>query len=56
MIVANDVSDPGIGFNSEENAALLIWPEGSRSCSRQQKASLAEEIVLQVQALMCCAK
>ncbi|WP_414979744.1 bifunctional phosphopantothenoylcysteine decarboxylase/phosphopantothenate--cysteine ligase CoaBC [Congregibacter sp.] len=27
MIVANDVSDSSIGFNSENNAALLLWRE-----------------------------
>lgn len=29
MIVANDVSDTRIGFNSESNAALLLWREAA---------------------------
>ncbi len=52
MIVANDVSVAGIGFNSDDNAAMLIWPDGQESCPQQSKASLAESIVMRVLRLM----
>lgn len=51
LIVANDVSDAGIGFNSDENAALLLWPGGERTVERCSKDTLAREIVARIAAL-----
>ena len=48
MIVANDVSDPAIGFNSEDNAALLLWPGGERAIERCSKSTLARLIVEEI--------
>lgn len=45
MIVANDVSDPEIGFNSEYNAALVLWPGGSIRCERTEKSRLAGQLL-----------
>ena len=45
MIVANDVSDPALGFNSEDNAALLLWPGGERAIERCSKSTLARLVV-----------
>lgn len=49
MIVANDVSDERIGFNSSDNAALLLRADGERDiprCSKDQLARIVmEEIV-----------
>lgn len=45
MIIANDVSAPGIGFNSEENAVTVLWPEGRHACARTLKSSLARELL-----------
>lgn len=45
MIVANDVSDQRIGFNSENNAVTVLWEGGSESFSLQSKSLLAGNIV-----------
>ena len=47
-IVVNDVSDRSIGFNSEQNAATMIWGAGELELAKQPKAQLAEEIVAQI--------
>ncbi|MDN3524420.1 bifunctional phosphopantothenoylcysteine decarboxylase/phosphopantothenate--cysteine ligase CoaBC [Halomonas sabkhae] len=55
MVAANDVSQPGLGFGSENNAALLLWQHGDEVDQRhlppQPKADLAEAILRQ--ALTC---
>lgn len=48
MIVLNDVSDPGIGFESEENAVTLIDAEGEVEVPRARKGAVAEAILDQV--------
>ena len=48
MIVANDVSDPAIGFNSADNAALLLWSGGERAIERCSKSTLARLIVEEI--------
>ena len=48
MIVANDVSDPAIGFNSTDNAALLLWHGGERAVERCSKSTLARLIVEEI--------
>lgn len=45
LIVANDVSDTSIGFNSEDNAATLIWPDGEKSLNKRSKQQLARDLV-----------
>lgn len=45
MIVANDVSVAGIGFNSDDNAATLIWPEGQLEIPKVSKRQLARSII-----------
>ncbi|MCO7230479.1 bifunctional phosphopantothenoylcysteine decarboxylase/phosphopantothenate--cysteine ligase CoaBC [Halomonas sp. CnH100-B] len=49
MIVANDVSQQGLGFGSDDNAALLLWrtPHGSEqwAAAPQPKTHLAALIV-----------
>lgn len=45
MIVANDVSDPSIGFNSEHNAATVLWPDGEQALPRASKDSIARHII-----------
>lgn len=46
LIIANDVSQPGIGFDSEENEVILCLP-GAREIPlpRQSKAALARAIL-----------
>lgn len=45
MIVANDVSDSSIGFNSDQNAATVILPSGTRDLPRASKTTLARQII-----------
>ncbi len=45
MIVANDVSRKDIGFNSDNNAATVYWPEGQQTFDTMNKHLLARELV-----------
>ncbi|MBP3453642.1 MAG: bifunctional phosphopantothenoylcysteine decarboxylase/phosphopantothenate--cysteine ligase CoaBC [Clostridia bacterium] len=51
MIVANDVSKPGAGFNVDTNIATLITRDGLTDCPLQRKAELAETILDKVMEL-----
>ncbi|MFY8352151.1 bifunctional phosphopantothenoylcysteine decarboxylase/phosphopantothenate--cysteine ligase CoaBC [Pseudoalteromonas sp. SSM20] len=48
MICANDVSDSSIGFNSENNAMTLFWPEGERHLSLQSKQQISHLILKEI--------
>lgn len=56
MMVANDVSQAGLGFGSNDNAALLLWrtAEGTQQRAEppQPKTQLAQGIVRQALALL----
>lgn len=45
MIAANDVSDPQIGFDSDDNALQVLWEGGSANLPRAGKQRLARELV-----------
>lgn len=45
MIVANDVSQPGIGFDSRENEVVLIYPDHEVSLARDTKEHIALQII-----------
>jgi len=45
MIIANDVSAPGIGFNSENNAVSVLWRDGEIDIAERSKTQLARELV-----------
>lgn len=45
MIVANDVSRSDIGFNSDQNAVTVIWPEGQQALDLASKHQIARDIV-----------
>jgi phosphopantothenoylcysteine decarboxylase/phosphopantothenate--cysteine ligase len=45
LIVANDVSDKQIGFNSDQNEVTLIWADGSEALARANKQTLADQIM-----------
>jgi len=45
MIVANDVSDSSIGFNSDNNAATVLWADGEQELALAGKAALARQII-----------
>lgn len=51
MIVANDVTQPGAGFNVDTNIATIITRTGTLPCPLQSKAALAATILDQVQKL-----
>lgn len=45
LIVANDVSQPGAGFNVDTNIATLITADGAVECPLRTKKALAEDIL-----------
>jgi len=46
LVIANDVSKSGIGFDSEENAVTLCWASGEvRELARQAKEMLAKVLM-----------
>ena len=45
MIVANDVSRTDIGFNSDQNAVTVIWPQGQQALEQASKSQIARDIV-----------
>jgi len=51
MIVLNDVSDPAIGFESENNAVTLIEAEGEQHVPFSSKAAIADAILERVDRL-----
>jgi phosphopantothenoylcysteine decarboxylase/phosphopantothenate--cysteine ligase len=51
LIVLNDVSDPRIGFDSEENEVTLVASEDEIEVPRSSKEAVAEAILDRVEAL-----
>lgn len=45
MIVANDVSRSDIGFNSDENAVTVLWPNGEQVLDLASKHQIARTII-----------
>jgi phosphopantothenoylcysteine decarboxylase/phosphopantothenate--cysteine ligase len=45
LVVANDVSKPGIGFDSNENEVLLVYPNHNEALPRASKHDLAHQLV-----------
>ncbi len=45
MIVANDVSNERIGFNSDSNAVTVIWADGERVLPEASKHTIARHLV-----------
>ena len=50
-IVVNDVSQPDIGFNVEENAATFVWAQGETKLAKCDKYDLACTILEKVSTL-----
>jgi phosphopantothenoylcysteine decarboxylase/phosphopantothenate--cysteine ligase len=44
-VVLNDVSDPAIGFDSEQNEVTIVAPAGERAVPRGSKAEVARAIL-----------
>ena len=55
-IVINDVSRPGLGFDSENNAATILTHYGAREIAPTSKVQLADEILNEVSTLCLAAK
>lgn len=52
LIVANDVSQPGIGFDASENEVTLVLPRGaSRPLPRGSKLEIARELVRVIESM-----
>ena len=51
LIVANDVSRPGIGFDSDRNELLLVFPDHAVALPEDEKHHLAHRLVREVEAL-----
>jgi phosphopantothenoylcysteine decarboxylase/phosphopantothenate--cysteine ligase len=45
MIIANDVSAPGIGFNGDDNEVVVIWPDGHNALAKASKRQLSRKII-----------
>lgn len=45
MIVANDVAAEGIGFDSDNNAVTLIWPDRCTALPQASKRQIARQII-----------
>ncbi|NOJ20471.1 bifunctional phosphopantothenoylcysteine decarboxylase/phosphopantothenate--cysteine ligase CoaBC [Vibrio jasicida] len=52
MICANDVSVEGQGFNSNDNAITLFWPEGEQVLALESKEALSFRILEKMHKLM----
>lgn len=52
MICANDVSVAGQGFNSNDNAITLYWPEGELALALESKEALSFKILEKMHHLM----
>ena len=44
LIIANDVSKPGIGFDSDHNQVVLVYPETSEALPTATKHDLAHQL------------
>jgi phosphopantothenoylcysteine decarboxylase / phosphopantothenate---cysteine ligase len=45
LVVYNDVSQNGVGFDSEENEVVIVSPEGQRAVPRGPKAQIAAAVI-----------
>ncbi len=45
MIIANDISDQSIGFNSDDNEVTILWRDGQQLLKRANKGAIARQIV-----------
>ena len=45
MIIANDVSNTDIGFNSDSNSVTVFWGENQQDFPRMSKSALSNELI-----------
>jgi phosphopantothenoylcysteine decarboxylase/phosphopantothenate--cysteine ligase len=48
MVIANDVSNKQIGFNSDDNEVLLVYPDRSEALPKSNKRVLATELIKRI--------
>ncbi|MGF1730710.1 bifunctional phosphopantothenoylcysteine decarboxylase/phosphopantothenate--cysteine ligase CoaBC [Photobacterium kasasachensis] len=48
LICANDVSQQGLGFNSDSNALHLYWPEGDKALPLASKQDLGQQLISEI--------
>lgn len=56
LIVANDVSKPDIGFDSDRNELLLVFPGHTVALPEDEKHHLARHVVKEIELLAAAAK
>lgn len=49
LIIANNVAEPGIGFNSDNNAVTVLWRSGELEIGERSKTLLARELILLIE-------
>jgi phosphopantothenoylcysteine decarboxylase/phosphopantothenate--cysteine ligase len=52
LIVANDVSKPGVGFDADTNEVTIVGPEGAEALPLQSKLRVASAILDRVEKLL----
>ncbi len=52
LVVYNDVSLPGIGFDADENAVTLVTRAGEREVARAPKPQIAAAILDEIERLL----
>lgn len=53
LICANDVSVNGQGFNSDQNALHLFWPDGDKAIPLASKRQIGDQLVSEIHTLYC---
>lgn len=48
LIIANDVSNTEIGFNSDNNAVVMIWNGGQKSLPQASKTQLSRRLIEEI--------
>lgn len=51
LVIANDVSKPGIGFDSDRNEVLLVFPEHIEELPEDEKHHLAPRLAREIERL-----
>jgi phosphopantothenoylcysteine decarboxylase/phosphopantothenate--cysteine ligase len=52
LIVANDVSQPGVGFDADHNAVSLVTPDHVEQVPRQSKSAVASRLLDRLESLL----
>lgn len=50
LVIANNIAQPGIGFNSDDNAVTLVDTQGEEALTQRSKAQLARDLIARLAA------